>query len=943
MLYKYFKFDKKRIAFFTVIILFICILQYIVTGSMVSKQTVTTEAGNVNSSVIGIIDNEEVIRQKFCFDRKVVLSQFILSFGSFEREATGDIVKIQMTDADNNIVYETDIDVDNITANQTYTVNMEHTVTIPKGVVCCIRLTCSSDSSPYAAIPTLNTTNRTDPNTYMSTLKMQTCKKSLNISYTYSYRQIYPLIVLILEFVLVFVICFERVTSYAALYRKKRQKKLRREANEKKLHDKANGNRDAIGIKNANKAGKKADKKVAKKSRKRVPGGMGIKNLVIYCLSEPKVLENARKVIIAFNPLVLFIILETTNSTISGMYPNVWIFTWILLMAVQLVLYAIFGNISIAMLVMDIVLFAAGLGNLFIMNVRGTPLLPADIFGLATATEVASTYTLKFKPAEFIMIPAFIIWLMLIIRFKKKTESGVFYKKLVKRGINIAAAVAIFIILYSSGLLELCGIKDSVWNKVASCKTNGFYMNFFINLRYLKVSEPAGYSHEKVAQILGSLNEEVPLPEESALPEESTAPETSVATAAPEAGSPGMQLPEESPVPETSAAPAGIQKQDTLYNSDFKQCTTLDGKKPDIILIMNESLADFSLVGDVNYNRDPFEYIHNMKENTIKGIDYVSVFGAGTSNSEFEAMTGNTMSFFPSGCNVYQQFMHETTYSLPSYLKSLGYRCDAVHPSSGNNWNRIATYQSMKFDRFITIEDFENPEYIRYISDKESYKKVIELYEANKQKQPMFIFDMTIQNHGGYLTNTNWENPVYVEDSYYTEAKEFLSATKVSDDAFKYLVEYFEKKEAPVIICMFGDHWPSIETGFYEELLGKPQEEWELEDIQKRFATPFVIWANYDIDEGNNVLIGNNLVENLLLKQAGIELPLYNQYVEKVSETIPVLNVNGYMDKNGKWHKYGTDETEEEAVLLDNYKILQYGYYSDTDKDKMSELFGMEN
>ena len=72
-----------------------------------------------------------------------------------------------------------------------------------------------------------------------------------------------------------------------------------------------------------------------------------------------------------------------------------------------------------------------------------------------------------------------------------------------------------------------------------------------------------------------------------------------------------------------------------------------------------------------------------------------------------------------------------------------------------------------------------------------------------------FIFDMTIQNHGGYLTNTNWENPVYVEDSYYTEAKEFLSATKVSDDAFKYLVEYFEKKEDPVIICMFGDHWPS--------------------------------------------------------------------------------------------------------------------------------------
>ena len=886
MLYKYFKFDKKRIAYFTVIILLVCILQYIVTGSMVSKQTVTTEAGNVNSSVIGIIDNEEVIRQKFQFERKVVLSQFILSFGSFERENVGDTLKLQMTDAGNNIVYETDINVDDITANETYTVNMDYTVTIPKGAVCCIRFTCSSDTVPYAVVPTLNTTNRTDPNTYMSTLKMQTRKKSLNISYTYSYRQIYPLIVLILEFVLIFIICFERITAYAVFYRKKRKKQLRREENE--THH--------------------------KKRHKKAKHFMGIREFVIYCLSEPKAEKNIRRFMIFFNPLVLFIILETMNSTISGIYPNVWIFTWILLLAVQFVIYAITGNMYTAMLIMDAVLFPAGLGNLFVMNVRGTPLLPADIFGLATATEVASTYTLKFTPAEFIMIPAFIIWIMLVIRLgasakkisHKNPKTGMPRKKLVKRGAHMAAAAAIFIVLYSTGLLELCGIKDSVWNKVASCKSNGFYMNFFINLRYLKVFEPSGYSHDKVAQVLNSIKEGNNI------------------TAA--SGS-AINLPE---------------TRETLYNSDFKTCKTLDGKKPNIILIMNESLADFSLVGDVNYNRDPLEYIHSMKENTIKGLDYVSVFGAGTSNSEFEAMTGNTMSFFPSGCNVYQQFMHETTYSMPSYLKSLGYTCNAIHPSSGTNWNRINTYKSMKFDRFITIEDFANPEYVRYISDKESYKKIIELYEAHDKSTPMFMFDMTIQNHGGYLTNTNWENPVYVEGSYYNEAKEFLSATKVSDDAFKYLVQYFEKQEEPVIICMFGDHWPSIETGFYEELLGKPQNEWELEDIQKRYATPFVIWANYDIEEGDNVVIGNNLVENLLLKQAGIELPLYNKYVEKVSEDIPVLNVNGYMDKTGVWHKYDSDETQEEAELLDNYKILQYGYYSDPDKDKMSELFGME-
>lgn len=246
----------------------------------------------------------------------------------------------------------------------------------------------------------------------------------------------------------------------------------------------------------------------------------------------------------------------------------------------------------------------------------------------------------------------------------------------------------------------------------------------------------------------------------------------------------------------------------------------------------------------------------------------------------------------------------------------------------------------MRFDRFVTIDDFKNPEYVRYISDKESYKKVIELYENKKKGTPMFTFDMTIQNHGGYLTNTAWDDPVYVKGSYYQEAKEYLSATKVSDDAFKYLIDYFKKADEPTIICMFGDHQPSIETEFYEEIMKKKQSDWELNDIQKRYVTPFVVWANYDIEEGQDVVLSNNYLENLVLKQAGIDLPLYNQYIEKVSDTIPAMNVNGYMDQSGTWHKYD-DEKGNINKLLENYEYLQYGYYSDSDKDTMRKLFHM--
>lgn len=910
MLYKYFRFSKKRVSVFAVLLIIIISVQAFLTGSLMSQQSVTTEAGNSNSAVIGIIDNEEIIRQKFSFNRKVVLSQFVLSFGSFERKDVGDTLHIQMTDGNNNVVYNTDISVDKIKPNETYPIKMDNTVTIPRGVTCCIRITCSSNGNSYAVIPTLNTTNRTDPNTYMSTLKMQTHAKSLNISYTYQFRQIYPLIVMIFELVILFVLCFEHISEMSAIYRKRylRELKKRRsqkladkKADEKFEHSKSENakikysKRSAL-VNSNTKNKKKHINKNSKKHSKRYNKSFSIKNAVKWCLAHRKFIIYVRRITFVVNPFVIFFMLEVMNGTIELMRPGVWPFTWLLLFAIELIVYAVCHRQSLSMLILNFIMFPVGLANLFIMNVRGTPFLPADILGVATATEVADHYTFSLSPSQFIVIPAFFIWNLFIFRIavkKKKPES--LKMNIIKRVVPVVASVFIIGVMYNTPILEACKITDDVWNKVGSCQKNGFYMNYFINLHYLKVSKPSGYSQERVKKII-----------------------------------------EETKNNSINATQTDNEK-NVVSNSDFKVNTSLNGKKPNIIYIMNESLADFSKIGKVNYNRDPLEFIHSMKENTISGLDYVSVFGAGTSNSEFEAMTGNTMKFFPSGCNVYQQFMHDSTYSMAYYLKSLGYDCDAIHPSSAKNWNRVNTYKSMKFDKFISIDDFKNPEYIRYISDRESYKKVIEMYNKRDKSKPLFLFNVTIQNHGGYLTNTNWKQPVEVEGKYYTEANEYLSSTKESDNAFKYLIDYFKTQSEPTIICMFGDHQPSIETEFYEDLLGKTQDEWELSDIQKRYATPFVLWANYDIGNAKDVVLGNNNLENLLLKTAGIELPVYNKFVEKVSEVIPVMNVNGYMDNSGKWHNYGSEETDEIKKLLDDYDVLQYGYYSDTDKQK---LFG---
>ncbi|MEI3280165.1 MAG: sulfatase-like hydrolase/transferase [Eubacterium ramulus] len=54
----------------------------------------------------------------------------------------------------------------------------------------------------------------------------------------------------------------------------------------------------------------------------------------------------------------------------------------------------------------------------------------------------------------------------------------------------------------------------------------------------------------------------------------------------------------------------------------------------------------------------------------------------------------------------------------------------------------------------------------------------------------------------------------------YPKANRYLSLVKRSDDAFRELTEYFSQVTEPTIICMFGDHLPSIEDEFYEELFG---------------------------------------------------------------------------------------------------------------------------
>ena len=142
----------------------------------------------------------------------------------------------------------------------------------------------------------------------------------------------------------------------------------------------------------------------------------------------------------------------------------------------------------------------------------------------------------------------------------------------------------------------------------------------------------------------------------------------------------------------------------------------------------------------------------NSVSNAIHGHAYTSVFGAGTSTSEFEFLTGNSMNFLPSGSIPYQQYILGPTDSLATLLKGYGYETRAFHPGERTSWQRNIAYPRLGFDSFKCGEDMDVPqtEEHGYVSDDSDFEQIIWEFEHKDESTPLFLFNVTIQNHGSY-------------------------------------------------------------------------------------------------------------------------------------------------------------------------------------------------
>ncbi len=524
---------------------------------------------------------------------------------------------------------------------------------------------------------------------------------------------------------------------------------------------------------------------------------------------------------------------------------------------------ALFKSPKIYYIVLTVFFEFFGVLQYFVFAFRGAPIRASDINNVASAMEISSDYSASagYGPLIIALAVANLAASVLLAVFTKIKPIGVKPRAIV----GGVSAVLLGGILLSSGRVLDYGVENRIIKfnfsgneDFTSYQDTGNVYLFFLDVMNSGSGEPDGYSDKKAQEIL----------------------------------------------------------------SFFEVTDEKPNRTPTVIAIMDESFADFARLGAFDTDNDYMPFLRSLTDNTIKGYVTVSAYGGYSCNSEFEFLSGNTMGFFPMGSAAYTQYVKTKQDSLVSYFDSFGYDTVSMAGCSSTLWNLGKAYDFLGFENQFYQSDLGrvNAEYVNgKLSDATLFREAIGKFEQKQSDVPMFLFMTTMQNHASYqlLDDPTIELSDIDDDT----AEAYLSAIYETDKALKELITYFESVDEDVVIVFFGDHYPHIES-FSEELLGAGLGSLSTEQNANLHQTPFFIWANYDIEEQQDVEISLNYLSNKLIEVCDMPKTAYQRYLDTVMEKVPSISAFGYKGENGKWYRSG--EKSDYSDLLEEYNIVQY-------------------
>lgn len=641
--------------------------------------------------------------------------------------------------------------------------------------------------------------------------------------------------------------------------------------------------------------------------------------MIALLILKPKIYPLIESKLIVIKPLMFagfiimgFYMLESPYGNPFSLSPYYMGINLCLIIGAFVILYFLGQRKKPLIVAFLVICFVIGLANYFLMTFKGQPILPSDLLALKTAASVSAGYVYAIDQSVVLSYIVLGLGITLTYFLPKAELHG--SRVLVNSTIALSIVLAFGVWFADEDIESAYGIHVDAWNVQQSYAQNGSALCFLKRTQDLTPKPPASYSAETADEVL---------------------------------------------------QPYGSTEDEFVAFDDTE--------KPSIVAIMNETFADLSLFDTVGHSYSRSSDFSAMRGTITSGNAYVSALGGGTCNSEFEFLTGASIGNLGGGVYPYMLYDFSTADNIAGHLKSLGYGTTAIHPAEAGNWRRNQVYAQLGFDEFYDIESYRDVETLRgLVTDRATYDTVLDVLENTDE--PQFIFDVTIQNHGGYLDNPGTEPfpeemkvsiDLDIDPDDLSELNTYLGLIEQSEKDLRYLLRRLETLDEKVVLCFFGDHQPELVDLISTLEYGKNFDEFTLQEIQARYTVPYVIWANYEVDEPTRTSILSSLMQSddvaehtglvggiqniweegvlplwngtsdapdtdsslnylsaMTLAAAGIPLSPYQDLVLDTQTYAPAMNLNGYLSAEGVWHWY--DQESSSTLALRRYEIAQY-------------------
>ena len=371
-------------------------------------------------------------------------------------------------------------------------------------------------------------------------------------------------------------------------------------------------------------------------------------------------------------------------------------------------------------------------------------------------------------------------------------------------------------------------------------------------------------------------------------------------------------------------------------------------KTPNIIFVQLESFFDPTHVKGITLSENPLPNYQKLISQCSSGYLSVPCFGAGTCNTEFEVQTGINIDDFGPGEYPYRTIMKSKVCESMAYdLKKLGYSTHAMHNHDGTFYDRYIVYKNLGFDTFTPMEYMYDVEHTQKNWEKDNVLtgEIMKTLKSTEDKD--FIFTVSVQGHGRYPSELDYENYSYPVKVTGTGSEEldnewtyYCNQLHEMDEFIKDLIEELKNYDEDVVLVMYGDHLP----GF--ELTNDDVENGNL------YQTEYFIWSNmkHFIDKDEDIPaydLSTKLFDVIGLEKSAMQKvhTLYSEDDPEYSDVMwnveyDMLYGKRYMYPDG-WPYEPTDmQYGVEPIYITDIKEGDYQKLSDNPEKAPEQLHG---